>query len=189
MDTLVFEHYGYILRLATSLLNDADEAEDAAQETFIAAHRTLEQFRGESSPRTWLTRIAINTCQGRLRRRRTRQALQDALQALHLARPHPAGPEETAAQSETERALWQAVDSLDEKHRLPVILYYVDELSVPEIAEALQVQQGTIHSRLHYAREKLHAVLLSQTVRPAPFEHDPDRKEASYAAKRPVDPR
>ena len=73
---------------------------------------------------------------------------------LHLSQP-VASPEEAAAQNEAHRQLWQAVDSLDEKHRLPVILRYVHELTVAEIAASLGTNEGTIHSRLHYARKAL----------------------------------
>jgi RNA polymerase sigma-70 factor (ECF subfamily) len=58
---------------------------------------------------------------------------------------------------ETQAQLWAAVDDLDEKHRLPVILFYVHELSVPEISVILGVNSGTVHSRLHYARKQLAA--------------------------------
>jgi RNA polymerase sigma-70 factor, ECF subfamily len=156
IDRLVCEHYAYIHRLALSILDDPAEADDAAQETFIAAHRALSSFRGQSSPRTWLTSIAVNTCRGRLRRRKVRQAMQSTLEALHLLAERPHVAEQAVMQNETDRELWQAVDELlDEKHRLPVILRYVHDLSVPEIAMALGISQGTVHSRLHYARQKL----------------------------------
>lgn len=159
IESLMRAHYPYIHRLAISILDDESEADDAAQETFIAACRSLERFRGEASPRTWLTSIAINACRGRLRKRKIFQTLQSTLQSLHLLRLAPVSPEESALQSESDRRLWQAVDSLDEKHRLPVILFYVHELSVPEIAAVLGTSQGTVHSRLHYARKKLQTEL------------------------------
>jgi len=155
LERLVQEHYAYIRRLALSILNDPDEAEDAAQETFIAAHRAWASFRGQASARTWLTSIAVNACRGRLRKRKVRQGLQNTLIALHLLRSRPASPEQSAIQNEASRLLWQAVDALDEKHRLPLILRYVHELSVPQIAAALRISPGTVHSRLHYARLKL----------------------------------
>ena len=156
---LVREHYPYIRRLALSILDDsrvdgAAEADDAAQETFITVYRALSSFRGQSSLKTWLTSIAVNTCRARLRKRKLRQALHATLRGLHLSE-RLASPEETAAQNETHRQLWQAVDSLDEKHRLPVILRYVHQLTVPEIAESLGTNEGTVHSRLHYARKTL----------------------------------
>jgi RNA polymerase sigma-70 factor (ECF subfamily) len=156
---MVLEYYAYIHRLALTILDDGSpeafaEADDAAQETFITAHRALAGFRGRASLKTWLTAIAVNTCRARLRKRRLRQTLQSTLRALHLAQ-QGASPEEAAAQNETRRHLWQAVDTLDEKHRLPVILRYVHELTVPEIAVSLGTNEGTIHSRLHYARKTL----------------------------------
>jgi RNA polymerase sigma-70 factor (ECF subfamily) len=159
LESLVREHYAYIRRLALTILDDGSaeasaEADDAAQETFITAHRALAGFRGRASLKTWLTAVAVNACRARLRKRKLRRALQSTLQGLHLAQ-RLASPEETAVQNEAHRHLWQAVDSLDEKHRLPVILRYVHELTVPEIAESLGTNEGTIHSRLHYARKAL----------------------------------
>jgi RNA polymerase sigma-70 factor (ECF subfamily) len=159
LEAMLHEYYAYIHRLSLTILDDGSaearaEADDAAQETFITAYRSLAGFRGRSSLKTWLTAIAVNTCRARLRKRKLRQALQSTLRGLHLTRP-PDSPEETAAQNEAHRLLWQAVDSLDEKHRLPVILRYVHALTVPEIAASLGTNEGTIHSRLHYARKTL----------------------------------
>ena len=93
IEQLLQEYYPYIRRLALSILDDPHEAEDVAQETFIAAHRSLAGFRGESIPKTWLTSIAINRSLGRLRKRKLRQVLVTALQAMHLLRNSPPTPE------------------------------------------------------------------------------------------------
>jgi len=159
IESLVKEYFSYIHRLTLSILDDSHEADDAAQDTFIAAHRAAEGFRAEANPKTWLTSIAVNACRSRMRKRKVRQALSTALVALHLLKNPPSSPEEVAIQSEIDRSIWLAVDALDEKHRTPVILRYVHELNVPEIAEILHLSQGTIHSRLHYARQKLQAQL------------------------------
>ncbi len=159
IDQLIREHYLYIHRLALSILEDLHEAEDVAQETFIAAHRSLAGFRSESNPKTWLSAIAINASRGRLRKRKVHQVLTNTMQALHLLKTPPASPEQAAIQSESDRYIWEAVDRLDEKHRLPVLLRYVHALTVPEIAQMLHLSQGTVHSRLHYARKELHANL------------------------------
>jgi RNA polymerase sigma-70 factor (ECF subfamily) len=159
LEILVREHYAYIRRLALTILDDGSaeasaDADDAAQETFITAHRALAGFRGSASLKTWLTTIAVNACRARLRKRKLRRVLQSTLTGLHLAR-QVSSPEEAAAQNEAHRHLWQAVDSLDEKHRLPVILRYMHEMTVPEIAASLSTNEGTIYSRLHYARKAL----------------------------------
>jgi RNA polymerase sigma-70 factor (ECF subfamily) len=159
IDSLVHEHYAYIRRLALSILDDPHEADDAAQETFIAAHRSLGEYRGQAQLKTWLSAIAINACRGRLRKRKVRLALQRTLNALHLQDAPSASIEAAAAGREAERQLWSAVDHLDEKHRLPVLLHYVHELSAAEIAAVLGINEGTVHSRLHYARFALQARL------------------------------
>ena len=164
IERLVYEHYAYVHRLAYSILDDPHEADDAAQEAFIAASRAWSGFRGQSSVRTWLTAITVNACRGRLRKHKTRQGLQVALQALHLMQPHSDNLEDAAIQADGRRALQQALAALDEKHRLPVLLYYVHQQSVPEIAAALNTSPGTIYSRLYYARRKLLARLDHPTL-------------------------
>jgi len=159
IEQLVREHYPYIRRLAFSILDEPGEAEDAAQETFIAASRALSNYPGEANAKTWLTANAVNACRGRLRKRRVRQNLQAVLGFIQSLVASPSSPEETAIRREDDQQIWEEVDALGEKHRLPVILRYVHELTVPEIAAILGASQGTVHSRLHYAREKLQARL------------------------------
>lgn len=159
IEDLVHNFYADVFRLAFSILEENSDAEDVAQDTFIAAARGLAQFRGEAKIKTWLFGIAINLCRSRLRKRRSRMALQHALQSIHLLHPRQPSPEEHAERTELRSQLWHAIQSLDEKHRLPVILHYLHDLSVPEIAETLAVESGTVYSRLHYARKKLHHLL------------------------------
>jgi RNA polymerase sigma-70 factor (ECF subfamily) len=159
IERLVREHYSYIRRLALSILDDPHEADDVAQETFIAASRNLSGFRGDASPRTWLTAITVNACRGRLRKRKARQRLQTTLQSLHLAHARPVSLEEAAIRRDSHLSLRNAVAELDERHRLPILLRYVHGLSVPEIASSLHTNPGTIYSRLHYARRMLIARL------------------------------
>jgi RNA polymerase sigma-70 factor (ECF subfamily) len=159
VDRLLREYYPYIHRLALSILDDIHEADDVAQETFIAANNSLASFRRESNTKTWLTAIAVNASRGKLRKRKVRHVLTTTLHALHLLKNPPASPEQAAIQNEVNQSVWEAVDALDEKHRLPVILRYAHELSVPEIAHILHLSQGTVHSRLHYARQELHVQL------------------------------
>ncbi len=159
VDRLLREFYPYIHRLALTILDDIHEADDVAQETFIAAHNSLASFRRESNTKTWLTAIAVNASRGKLRKRKVRQVLTTTLNALHLLKNPPASPEQATIQNEVNQSIWGAVDALDEKHRLPIILQYVHELTVPEIAHILHISQGMVHSRLHYARKELHVQL------------------------------
>ena len=147
-----------VYRLALSILDSPDDADDATQETFLSALRALDSFRGNASFKTWLFSIAINLCRSRLRRLRSRKKGIAILQNLYLLRT-PEHPEETALQNEADTNLWGAVRALDEKHRIPVILRYYHDMQVTEIAEVLSVPIGTVHSRLNHAREKLRNLL------------------------------
>jgi RNA polymerase sigma-70 factor (ECF subfamily) len=93
-----------------------------------------------------------------LRKRRVRSSVQMALRFVMHSASAPT-PEDLASQSDSDRRLWSAVDTLDDKHRMPIVLRYVHDLPVQEIAGILGISEGTVHSRLHYAREKLQKIL------------------------------
>ncbi|GAG35894.1 unnamed protein product, partial [marine sediment metagenome] len=149
------KHYASIYHLALSILDDPDEAEDVAQETFIAASMKLEGFRGDSDIKTWLFSIAINSSRGKLRKRKTQRALNNVLQSFQRLVSYPRNPEKVALQTEIDEQLWQIIDSFHDKHRLPIILRYVHQLPNSDIARILDVKEGTIHSRLFYAHQKI----------------------------------
>ena len=155
LDEIMRAHYAYIFRLAYSILDDQDEAEDAAQETFIRAAAHLSEFRGEADIKTWLSAIAINVCRGELRQRRGRDLLEKSLQVIHTLVGRSPNPEDQAAQNDLHAQIRRAVAGLDEKHRYPLILHYVQHLSVCQIAAILKTNENTIYARLFYARRKL----------------------------------
>lgn len=157
IERLVHTHQAEVYRLALSILDDPDEADDATQEVFVAALRSLDSFRGDSSLKTWLFRITINLCRSRHQRDQRRTRLRQILERLFRA--DQAHPESEAVRHEAESALWRAVRALDEKHRIPVILRYYHDLPAAEIAETLGIPVGTVHSRLNHARERLRARL------------------------------
>ena len=155
-ESMMLTYYDFVDRLTRSFLGDSDEAEDATQETFLQASLHLDQYQGGTSLKSWLAKIAINVCRGRYRRQKARQRLEGVLKVLSLQMHTTAPtPEDTLIQHERQHLLKKAVDSLDEKHRMPVLLRYVHGLSVPEIALALDLNEGTVYSRLHYAHAKL----------------------------------
>jgi RNA polymerase sigma factor (sigma-70 family) len=156
-EALVREYYDPVYRLACSILNDPAEADDATQTTFIRAYQALDQYKTGSNFRAWLFTITVNTCRDLLRRQIARRRLSQSIQAvLHLGE-QALSPEDTTIQNEHHQVLWRAVQELDEKHRLPVILRFVHSLPVSEIAQVLNTNEGTVHSRLHYAIRKLQA--------------------------------
>jgi len=155
IETIVRGYYAPILRLASSILNDLAEAEDATQETFIKAALNLDRYRTGTNFKTWLYTIAVNTCRGMLRKRKTRAQLQMLFSNLPYPILHTSYPEEHVIESEISNDLKNAINSLDEKHRLPILLRFVHELPTAEIAKILGIREGTVHSRLHYGIQKL----------------------------------
>lgn len=162
VETFVRAHQQAVYRLALSMLDDPAEAEEATQDALVAALNALHTYRGDSAFTTWLYAIALNTCRTRLRKHKSRDRLMETLRSLFRmgndVGPHP---EEAALRSEADAAVAQAVNSLDEKHRFTVVLRYYNEFSIAEIAQLLDISEGTVHSRLFTARERLRGLLKS----------------------------
>jgi RNA polymerase sigma-70 factor (ECF subfamily) len=147
-------------RLALSILDDPAEADDVTQEAFVKAVRGISAYREEASFNTWLYRIIVNSCLGRLRKKRARQRLNQLLfDRLRDASQEDAPVEKHAMQDENSARVMQAVSSLDDDHRLPVLLRYYHELPIAEIAEMLSVSPRTVHTRLQQAHERMRKVL------------------------------
>jgi RNA polymerase sigma-70 factor (ECF subfamily) len=162
IEDLVEDFYPMVYRLCLSILDDPDEAEDAVQETFIAACTRLKDFREESSLKTWVFAIAVNACRGLLRKRGRRSRLVEMIGRVQIFFGHNPLPEEVSGAADRSQRLWEAVERLDEKHRLPVLLRYAHDLPCSEIAQVLKISEGTIQSRLHYARKTLAGMLASE---------------------------
>lgn len=164
-EALVLHFQPELLRLANAILNDPTEAEEAVQDTLLAALKAIDSYRRQAAFKTWLFSIAINTCRRRYRKRIARERLDRALQSIfRISGVGPAHPEDILIRGETRMTVRRAVKALDEKHRLPVVLFYDHELPVNEIAQALDLPVGTVLSRLHTAREKLRRVLQEDLV-------------------------
>ncbi len=147
-------------RLALSILDDPAEADDVAQEAFIKAIRGLSAYREDAGFKTWLYRIIVNSCLGRLRKKRARQRLGHLLTNLFFqAARDDTPPEKQAIQDESSQLVMQAVDSLDDAHRLPVVLRYYHELPIAQVAAILGVSTRTVHIRLKQANDRLREVL------------------------------
>jgi RNA polymerase sigma-70 factor, ECF subfamily len=160
IETLVREYEAGLFRLALSILGDQAEAHEVTQETFLSALRALPSYQEKKSFRAWLYTIALNHSRSHLRKRKIIERLQSTLTAIFRVEvERPSSPEEAAIQNEKEAALWRSLNQLDEGHRIVVILRYFQELPVAQISEILSLPEGTIHSRLHNAREKLRDAL------------------------------
>ena len=136
-----------ILRLCLLYLGDRQLAEDAFQETFVKAWRQQGTFRGESSEKTWLSRIAVNTCRDTLRRGWFRMMKKsEPIEALFsLAAP----------QAQARADVRDAVLALPGKYREVIVLYYDQEMTLREIAEATGMSVNSVSTRLRRARALL----------------------------------
>jgi RNA polymerase sigma-70 factor (ECF subfamily) len=163
IERLIQTYQTGVFRLALSVLDDPLEANEAAQDTFIAALGALGNYQDKSTFKAWLYTIALNISRSRLRKRKIAERLKNALQALFRVQVQKTPTAEDAViQNEKEAAVWQALETLGEKHRVPVVLRYFHDLSTAEIAEVLQINEGTVFSRLHTARERLRVELEKQ---------------------------
>ena len=161
----IFDRYkGYVFRVAYSLTQQADEAEEVVQEAFLDVLKALPRYDVEGPARfeTWLYRVTSNRCKMRWRRKRLPSADWEAVgeQLLQVPDDRPEhDPETVAQQAETRRQVWRAVGRLSDPLREVVVLRYGHELSYQEVAERLDISMGTVKSRLNAAHRKLQGVL------------------------------
>ena len=160
IEILVRQYETGIFRLALSILGDSAEANEVTQETFLLALRALPAYQEKQSLKAWLYTIALNNSRNHLRKRKVIDRLRATLTSIfQVEAQKQTSPEEKVIQNEKEAALWRSLNQLDERHRIVVILRYFHELSITEISEILSINEGTIHSRLHTARERLRDAL------------------------------
>jgi len=156
IELLVREYEAGVFRLALSILGDPAEASEVTQETFLSALRSLPSYQEQKSFQAWLYTIVLNHSRSHLRKRKVIERLRSTLTTVfRIETQKQIVPEEAVIQNEKEAAIWRSLNQLDERLRIVVILRYFHELPVAEISEILSVREGTIHSRLHTAREIL----------------------------------
>ena len=154
-----------ITRVAYRLLRDMGEADCAAQESLLRAYQNLRDFREGSTFETWVTRICINWCKDRLKRRRLvfyfHQAPggrgeddEDAGPQNTVAADNPS-PERRAISREIRERLRRAMEALSPRQRTVFVLKHFEELSIPEIADLTGLDSGTVKSHLFRAAVKI----------------------------------
>ena len=164
-DNLITRYSGDIYAVLFRITESPEDAADLTQETFLSALRSIKSFRGESELKTWLTRIAINHSRNRFRwwKRRKKDAT--------ISLDSPVGDtdnsvgdsiagegesaEEVVLRQERERALRKALTQLPEHYREAIVLCDIEGYSYDEIAAALEINIGTVKSRIARGREEL----------------------------------
>ena len=164
-NTLVAERSGEIYGLLYRMTENAEEARDLTQETFLRAFQSISSFRGDADLRTWIYRIAINQARNRWRwwRRRKREVTvsldsaegQQKQPLLDTLAEAARNPEQDTLAHERQQALRRALQSLGSVYREAVILRDIEGFSYEEIAATLEISVGTVKSRLARGRQEL----------------------------------
>jgi RNA polymerase sigma-70 factor (ECF subfamily) len=152
-----------LYRVARSMLRNDAEAEDALQDAYLAAYQSLANFRGEASLATWLSRVVVNQCLGRMRRQARRDNILPMVslggpdEQEHAAMPSEEShtPDRALLRAELRAVLERKLDELPETFRTVFVLRCVEELSVEETARCLDIPEATVRTRHFRARSML----------------------------------
>ena len=152
-----------LYRTAWSILKDRSEAEEAVQDGYIKAFNAIKTFAGSSSLSTWLTRIVVNEALERRRRaqKRSRMLNQESVLVLEeyreklMAGSHSHSPEKILMRRQIAKLLEAAIARLPDTFRPVFVLREIEGLSVEDTAEALQIPEKTVKTRLFRARRRL----------------------------------
>ena len=140
----VNQHRDMLYRVSYTILHHNEDCADALQESLVRAWQRLDTLRDDTRFRGWMTRIVVNCSRDMLRKRKMRLS--------ELTEDIPAPQAE-------DTHLDEALQLLDERLRLPIVLHYMEGMSVAEIGETLRLPQGTIKNRMHRGRVKLAEIL------------------------------
>jgi RNA polymerase sigma-70 factor, ECF subfamily len=150
-DALYSQHFGFVWRNLRRLGVPDALAEDAAQDVFVVVHRRLRDLQQDASLKAWLFGIALRVASDY---RRTRRRKPTVSYEMDTALSHAPGPSEQAENSEAVRVLQKFLATLDEDKRAVFVLAELEDMSAPEMSEALEVGVNTVYSRLRVARER-----------------------------------
>ena len=166
-ELLMRRHNQRLFRVARVFAANVNEAEDIMQDAYVRAFTALDRFEERARFSTWLTRIAINEALARCRKRRanTHDDVERIMDTAHQ-------PDDLASSAEVRRLLESAIARLDEPFRLVFVLRAVEQLSVREVSECLDVEEATVKTRYLRARATLKGVLARHAEALAPGLYD-----------------
>ncbi len=161
LEKMFFNNGDALLRMCYLYLNDAGQAEDALQETFLKAYQKFGSFRNEASLKTWLTRIAVNTCKNMLRSRRE-------FSQMPIDWPGEPGTDQVVERL----SLCEEIGRLPLPYREVILLRYYQEMDQRSIANLLQIPQTTVAYRIRQGKK-----LLSKGLREVYFDEQNERRD------------
>lgn len=150
---LVMKYKTDVAKTIYGMLGDCPEADDVGQETFLRFYKSIGSFRGESSLKTYLTRIAINLSLNELKRRKRRALFFLNTESSVLENISSENME--LEQNETRELVRYSIQRLNPQYRAVIVLRLIDGYSTKETAEILNIPEGTVLSRLARAQKKL----------------------------------
>ena len=159
-EELVRRYQNQVYRLALRMCGNQHDAEEVAQEAFVAAWKGLPKFRAESKFSSWLYQLTSNAAIDFLRREKRHRGAEDIDEQLDLAAVGT--PHEAAEDAELARELHAALQTLTPEHRQIFLLRQLQQLSYDEIGRALGIESGTVKSRLSRAKKQLREKLLGK---------------------------
>ena len=165
-EALVLEHQKNVYNLSLKMLGNPEDAMDASQETFLRAYRSLGSFQGDSRFSVWLYRMTSNVCIDLLRKRKRRAEVSMTVtneddEESELEIPDERfSPDAALDKAERVRAVREGLRKLPEEYRRILTLREIGGLSYEELADALELELGTVKSKLFRARKKLCSLLL-----------------------------
>jgi len=148
------------LRLAVAMMGNTEDAQDALQDAFVKTYDTLHRFDLRRPFGPWFFQILRNQCRDLLRSRNAKFQLEALDERLEL-RPADAdaGPERTRQRKAARETLWKGLELIGEDHREVLVLKELEGFRYAEIAQILEIPEGTVASRLYHARQALHEAL------------------------------
>ncbi len=156
-EELIRQYEKKVYTLCFRMCGNSEDAEEAAQDAFLALWRGIDRFRQESSLSTWIYRLATNACIDTLRRRKKQSgsvSLDDEELFVDAVDTSPQ-PQETVEHRETQKLLQEGLSALPEEYRKVLILREIEGLSYTEIAESASIELGTVKSRISRGRSLL----------------------------------
>ena len=165
-EVLVRRHERMVFNIAWRMLRNREDAEDAAQEAFLRAFRSIETFRGQAKFSSWLYRITVNFCLSAL------ESATASRRLVHLSddldtdntdlAAKEASPEQIAGREDFAERIRALVDDLPPKYRAVLTLYYLQDRSYLQVAEILDIPLGSVKVQLHRAKNLLRNKVLEQ---------------------------
>jgi RNA polymerase sigma factor (sigma-70 family) len=170
-EELVRRYQGISMRLALSILENREDAEEAVQDSFVRAYKGISRFRQDSKFSTWLYRIVYNTSYTRLKKRRTFtdiSAVEDRFDERLLQGTEDPGISYPSESIDLFDLVREGLHSLPQRYRTVLTLFYLEELKIDEIARIMMIGQSSIKVRLYRGRNLLRDIIAKKTGKEVP---------------------